>query len=215
MKKMTLLFIILCTSALNAMEVEHNYYVGMSMQDLPKEIQSLIIGHLNTGDTVKNVIKTIMRMSRTNTTFNTIIKDIYDNQKNFITLIQTLANNFHTNPSHIAEQFKTPTSEKYIRLGKALLTIVRTNDFLSVAGIIGDGADINYYDEMNKLTPLVEAIRYQNANMVKLILDLGADPYFTGPYTESYAMKVLKEEKVSEQNEKIQYVLKATTDMMA
>lgn len=91
--------------------------------------------------------------------------------------IRNLINNI---PSiTITDETESPDS-KHKRLGDALLGILLTQDCeQSVKDIINAGADINYYDEINDITPLSYAMKYGGANITKLLLDSGATPTFT------------------------------------
>lgn len=184
MKKTTLLFAILCASALNGMEPERS----TSMQNLPKDVQSLIIMHLNAGDTLESTIRNIVRMSQINTTFHKLVNDVYGNLKGFTSLVHALIIGNRT-PSVIASKFKTPTSQTYLELAEKLFNAVRNNDTELITTLINNGADINYYkDPYDKNTPLVYAIKNKDANMVELLLKLGADPKLN----ESHAMETAK-----------------------
>ena len=218
MKKVVLLFTILCAGALNSMDPtslyelrrtgpEQGRYIGTGMEDIPIEVQSLIITHINTGNTVTNAIRDIIRTSRTNTTLNKIVNDMYGNQKGFSELVHVLADKFNLTPPDVAAKFKTDASTTYIQLATALLYSIKSHDTQFVDNIIKQGADVNYYSGgSDKITPLVYAIRYGTADIVKLLLNSKANPNFTGPYTESYAMKVLERNDITEKEAKKQLI---------
>jgi hypothetical protein len=163
------------------------------MQDLPREVQSLIITHLETGDSLKNIIRAIVRTSQVDTTFFKLVNDIYGNQKGFTALVQVLANKFKMDPYSVAVHFKTPTSEEYIRLITELFAAIRNDDKNKVTELLKAGADANYYAARDKnMTPLAYAVRYRDADMVKELLKFGANPNHMGTFSEPTAIFLLE-----------------------
>lgn len=57
-----------------------------------------------------------------------------------------------------------------------LLDAVKKGDSVKINKLLKDGADINFRDQKSKRTALLEAIESDRADMVKLLLDNGADP---------------------------------------
>jgi ankyrin repeat protein len=58
---------------------------------------------------------------------------------------------------------------------KRLLTAALASDEIALRAAIGDGDDIDEWDELG-MTPLLSAIFIGNVNAVRLLLDAGADP---------------------------------------
>ena len=87
MKKIALLFTLLCAGALNGMEQpEQGHYVGLA--ELSPEIQVMIIQTLNTYDktfspekNLTNTVNAIKAMSETNKQLNEVVNDMYGNLK--------------------------------------------------------------------------------------------------------------------------------------
>lgn len=166
MKKITFLFIILCTGQIYGMEQEQ------SLGNLPKEIHHEIVKALatsnNFGDTVQAVsIASALQGVR------------YDNLKNFTALVHILADKFNKSTCVVSLHFKTPIATEYEKLGNALLSCWPSTK------LIQQGADVNFigYDPVKgKIsTPLIMAARAGNVYLVELLLHAGANPYFESP----------------------------------
>ncbi len=204
MKKIALLFTILCAGALYGMKriqsrSKYGHYV--SMAELSPEIQVMIIQALNTYDknlnpeeNLVNIINAIKAMSATNRQFNTIVNDIYGNLAGFTALVHILGKKFNINTDVIATKFETPIAEKYIQLGQNLMKeTVQLDPINKVVQLIEQGADVNYStkgytvtrpifslaNEANyydAYTPLYWAVRFSRHALVKLLLNAGAIP---------------------------------------
>jgi len=184
MKKTTLLFtMLLCTSALNTMENPQlgRYVIGM--EDLSAEVKALIVSAISTYDNPNDIVNTIKATSHTNLELNAIVNDMYSNQKGFKALIQTLAKKFNSAPPVIAEKFNTAASKKYLNLAVTLLNAISYDAPIDqITQLINQGADVNYYNK-DGISLLLLATSYKsdedndNPELVKLLLDSGANPY--------------------------------------
>lgn len=188
MKKLTVLLTLLCAaSALNGMKVpapkhepERGHYVGLGMEDLPQEIQAIIISYLYAYDDLKLIIGAIKATSLTNKTLQQIIYARYGNQKAFTALIHMLADNFNMSTHAVADQFKTETSREYLRLADTLIKAIQDNDIVTVTNLITQDADVNYQSDA-LMTPLLYAVIELNDDIAQLLLDAGANPHFRHP----------------------------------
>jgi len=163
---------------------------GIGISDLPQDIHNEIINMaLASSNTLEETIKAI-------NVANTLRGARYDNLKDFTKLVHILAKEFGFLPSRVAEKFKTSTARKYIGLGRMLSTSAKYSEFglKHIVSLIEKGADINFMDYVifnernhDHLTlipkgnesPLKNAVKHQNAEIVKFLLDSGANviPY--------------------------------------
>jgi len=118
MKKITLLFTLLCVAALNGMEnPERNDYKGFG--GLSPEIQVMIIRSLNIHDTLYNIIKAIKATSLVDKELNEIVNGEYGNLAGFTALLHTLANKFpDATKENMATLFNTEIANKYLELNR-------------------------------------------------------------------------------------------------
>src|SRR6476660_2972139 len=100
MKKIVLLFTILCVGALNGMEQPQKGHYG-GLAELSPEIQVMIIQSLNTYDknltpeeNLTNIVNAIKAMSETNKQLHAVVNDMYGNLKGFTALVVILAEQF-------------------------------------------------------------------------------------------------------------------------
>lgn len=182
MKKLTVLFTLLCTaSALNGMKPERGRYVGMG--DLPPEVQAIIVSYLHTYDNLNDIVKAIKATSETNRQLKEIVNEEYGDPKKFKALVHVLANKFNTATKNIAEQLGTPfTTKHYTLAGDTLIQAIKNGSIHDVTKAIALGADVNYsFDHgEDKLTPLLLAVTNEKYEIIKLLLDNGANPHFIG-----------------------------------
>src|SRR5262245_54934151 len=107
MKKTIILFTILSIGLLNGMETEPSY------ETLPKELKQEIINTaLATSKSVDEAINTLKTVSA----LQGIQFDKLFDLKDFTKLVHMLADKFNTKTELIAEKFKTPVAEEYVRL---------------------------------------------------------------------------------------------------
>jgi len=213
MKKLTLLLTLLCASALNGMGPGYGHFRGLG--DLPPEIQVMIIQTLNTYNTLDDVINAIKAISKTNQQLNAIVTEEYGNQKRFNALVHTLANKFNTTTKTVAQKLGTLAAKIYITAGDILVQAIKNNSINHIIQAINAGADINYSFNTGHetLTPLLLAVTHEQADIVKLLLEKGANPNFIGSHdviTERglKAIDYLSMKKDnSEQKEKIKALL--------
>ncbi len=188
MKKIALVFIIVCAGALVCASqlygMEPDYMKSGYMENLPEDVQILIIQDLISGNNLRAITRGINAANKT--TLSTTINKIYGNQKVFTQLVHMLADKFNTFPYVIAKEFKTPTAEKYIKLGDQLLQSIKNykknpaEAYSNVIEILEQGADVNCSDFIG-MTPLNYAMRDHpygepSIELIKLLLDSGAIP---------------------------------------
>lgn len=200
MKKLTVLLSLLCAaSALNGMEApepKHERGHDFVLEDLPKDMQVLIIQALNADASLKDTINGIKAASMTNKALQQIVYEEYGdfhNLQGFTKLAHILADAFNTSCYEVATAFNTSIAKEYLtyseRLMKSLTYLMNmyqsVNPVASIQFSIEHGADVNYSDkDMN--TPLKKA---QNGNLqpsklkepqlvdtIKLLLEHGAKP---------------------------------------
>lgn len=173
MKKIALLFTLLCASILNGMEPQ-------TISSLPEELQKEIT------NTVNEIIKQGLTTNNLEEAINTIkvamvLQGIrYDSLKEFTVLVHILANKFNSSAEKVATQFKTSTSDKYMRLAVELIEAIKNKNIDKITELIAQGADVNYYEKdptaADRINPLTHAVKIKDAKIVKLLLDSGAKP---------------------------------------
>jgi hypothetical protein len=194
MKKLTLLFTLLCAAnALNGMEPtslyelqrtgpERSCYVGMEIEDLPQGVQTSIASYLRAYNNLDALIKAIKTTSMPNKLLMQIImSEKYENQKKFTALVHMLADTFNISTAAVAQKFATPAAMLYVQLGNALLIAASHNDFDKVMELFNQHADFNYNTEQERTTPLLNAALANNQQMVQFLIKLKANPYFIHP----------------------------------
>ncbi|WP_158974256.1 ankyrin repeat domain-containing protein [Cellulophaga sp. L1A9] len=77
----------------------------------------------------------------------------------------------HVNPNDKSAKIETTSIKNVAPLSIA----VAKSDLNTVKKFIEFGADIEVKTEVNGMTPLMYAARYNNVSMIKLLLDNGAD----------------------------------------
>ena len=116
-------------------------------------------------------------------------KILQDNLKNFTILMhiledqeKNLQRTKYNRPqlnsvANFAQSFETPLAKKYNELGLKLLI---ASSSTKAAELIKEGADINYSNKLTStyFTPLSMASVSGHVEMVKLLLNAGANPYF-------------------------------------
>jgi len=211
MKKIAILFTILCASALNGMEnPQYGSYKGLG--NLSPEIQVMIIQALNTYKNPVDVINAIKAISLVDKELNEIINQEYGNQKGFTKLVHILADKFNETTGEIADKFKTPAANEYIKLGSQLVNTIMDSDKSEgektkneVIALIKDGADVNFSrkwyfgdEEFGKdwfiETPLGNAIVFkENIELTKLLIQSGANPEKLNPFQKNKMAKLLQQ----------------------
>jgi len=135
MKKITLLFTILCAGQLYGMEAQN-------ISDLPKDVHNEIIKMaLATSDNLDEAIKAIKVASA--------LRGIkYDNLKKFTALVGVLAQKFpDLSREEIAQNFNTPLAKQYSELNYKLENALRAQVayvLKFVKETLDEGADPNY-----------------------------------------------------------------------
>ncbi len=105
MKKLALLFLILCAGALNGMEnPEQKQFLLYG--NLTKDLKAHIITFIKTYDNLDDIINTLESASAANKELNKIVINLYDNLPGFTALIGVLKEKFPGIPrDQIAEKF--------------------------------------------------------------------------------------------------------------
>jgi hypothetical protein len=177
MKKLILLFIMVCASQLYGMEPiepKRGILTG-TWQNLPTEVKSLIITALaQSSNNLNEAIKHIIRLSRANKELNNNLNDL----KGFTKIVHMLANKFGMSTEAIAEKFNTATAKTYLELGNELMGIQSFN-LKKVRELIQEGADVNYSSNQYntdglKETPLTILKKY----LLPLSIRLGDEDRF-------------------------------------
>lgn len=171
MKKIALLFIILCTGLLNSMESKKPLpgHYGIGLGNVPSKVLTII--ELN--NSLVDVIEAIKTESKTDEE----LKHILNEEHEFTKLVHVLADMFNTSTNNIAKKFATQVAGQYITLGDALIDFVaKKNNNKAINHLIIQGADVNYKTVFN-FTPLIIAVRAEaDAALIQLLLNAGADP---------------------------------------
>lgn len=185
MKKIALLFMIVCAGALNGMEPMK----AERISDLPEDVHNEIIKKaLASGDTLSEVMQTVNVASA--------LRGMrYNNLKDFTKLVHILAaNTFDTQTDMVAWHLKnfapdmTEIANQYITLTHNLTDAIETRNINAADLSIQQGADVNYSffcEEYGYTIALISAVRNKDKAMVKLLLDAGANPHFKDRYRKT------------------------------
>lgn len=168
MKRIVLLFTILCVNALNGMEQgQHNYW-----DYLPKELKQVIMHILvTTGDTIDEAVNNIKQASRINKELNQMLTG---NIKGFTALVHILANKFNVSPIGVAGYFEIPIADKYKNLYDQLVNAVVEGNLVDIKRLIAEEADITAGQI------IIPALRSKSkVAVIKLLLENGANPFET------------------------------------
>ena len=135
MKKITILFTLLCTTALNSMEPiepEHGQYTGI--EALIPEVKGLIISCLNTYDKLNAIIYAIRAMSMTSKTFKKIIDEKYGTPEKLETLAFMLRDKFFTQAQELLKDYKKMHVQAYESIDTWYKNATLDTDFYSDLG---------------------------------------------------------------------------------
>ncbi len=135
MKKITILFTLLCTTALNSMEPiepEHGQYTGI--EALIPEVKGLIISCLNTYDNLNAIIYSIRAMSMTSKTFKKIIDEKYGTPEKLETLAFMLRDKFFTQAQKLLKDYKKMHVQAYEAIDTWYKNATLDTDFYSDLG---------------------------------------------------------------------------------
>lgn len=151
--------------------------------ELPIEVKAVLVSILSKGyDNVDDAIKAIQAVSRTNKELNKLVNEQYGKLSDqdleiFTKIVHILADKFKQSTESISQYFKTPIAEKYRRLGEQLISAVRFGNREQIAQLIKQNADINFSIVIKNVSfsPLFMAILLESVELVKLLIDVGAD----------------------------------------
>ena len=192
MKKLILLFTILCAGQLYGMEAQN-------IMGLPEELRTEIIRKaLAASDTLEEAIKAIKVG---------VLRGVnYDNPKDFTKLVHVLAKKFDLDTATVAQEFRTTTvaniAKNYLIQSRMLLKLIASYDagdiqilIDNIKELINGGADVNFVQRhtgmlpslgFNEDTPLIKIFSYKPYNvqealqgiktLVELLLEYGAIP---------------------------------------
>lgn len=189
MKKIALLFTLLCVVALNSMEPEKPELDPVIWKNLPEDVKPLIIMALTeSGDNIDLAICNIIKAAHINRKLNEMINEKYGNLVGFTELVGILGKKFpHITREEIAKKFDIPIAKQYADLGFELLVKVGYGSIGQIVESIKQGADVNFHSDHGffgkRITPLILAIKGIKVDAVRLLLDFGANPYFKHPVT--------------------------------
>lgn len=183
MKKLVLLFTIVCTGQLYGMEPEKHQTVkfGEEWATLPDDIKSLIlVALMQSGNDLDSAIKSIVKASAINVALNKMIN--YNDLQGFTKIAHMLANKFGISTFSIAKEFSTQTSKEYVRLleqahyymGEPIGDHVTDE----IDELIKEGLDVNaiYSDGKSLLQKAILTDR--GLELVNLLLNSGANPHY-------------------------------------
>jgi hypothetical protein len=178
-------FIILCIPILIGMKNLPSKYVVWS--GIPVEIKGLIIAYLCQYDNLDDIINALNALSMTNKELRFMIQKEYGNIEGFTTLVHRLADRFPDfTTQQIAKKFETPAAKQYIELAEKLVAAAYNQDVHTAQEILNKGADINAVLRMEDYQgSILQWALFVNPRfeMIKFLLDNGADPAMKIPYT--------------------------------
>jgi hypothetical protein len=195
MKKIALLFTILCVGQLYGMEEQSPYHA------LPKELQKEIVNTaLATSKSVDNAVDAIrifgtlhkvhygtqsatnLLMTMLPNDLNQAINQIKNLQgttpQDFTKLVHILADKFKTNTLSVASQFinlkiNRTAAEKYIDSGLSFSQAIMTRNLTALNTLINEGADVNFTNS-NGEGPLKWATEKKSQEIIKILRAAGA-----------------------------------------
>ena len=179
MKKIVLLFTVLCAGALNSMDHVKNGHTPL--ENLSLEAKNALTLAFETKN-LDTVITTLKKISDTDDElYNKAMFNILYVAKDkhaFKNLVHILARQFNMHPHKIAEKFKTPTSKKYVELYNELeKNVIDKQNIITIKKLIEGGVDVTANPNILFLAIFAENPK---AAIIKLLLDHGANPYVTG-----------------------------------
>ncbi len=134
MKKLILLFTIVCAGQLYGMEAEQKMgALGTLPQDIRNEIVNTALATSNNPD---EAISMIQKLS-------TFYNVPYDNLNDFKRLVHLLADKFGMSTLEIASKFDTKTAKEYSMLGNLLMQNIIFSKSDEITELISKGADVN------------------------------------------------------------------------
>ncbi len=139
MKKLILLFSIVCAGQLHGMEPEYVIKAD-DMASLPQEIRKFIVLTLVESSTLEEAITAIRLLTETNKEFNAMVNDPIIMR----TIIRILVQKFNAPSEYIAIKLNTPGSKSYIASYSLLRSALDQKDFVKAENLIKAGADIDY-----------------------------------------------------------------------
>jgi len=174
MKKIALLFTIICVGQLYGMEAEN-------IRDLTRDIHYAIIDTaLTRSKSLPEALNMIQKLS--------ILHGVrYDNLNNFTNLVHKLADKFNVSTLKVANEFKTPVAEAYVNLAAELFKACQDGNVDKATQLINKGADVNHTRFLEPtgsgpIKPLLNVALSGNMNiplistlaLIRLLLDAGA-----------------------------------------
>jgi len=193
MKKMTLLFTILCAAQLYGMAKEEA--VGIYTSALPEIKQQIISAALASSKNVDEAIGAIKKFS----ILHRVQSDkLFNNFQDFIKVVNLLSENFpELTKSEIAEKVNPAFAKEYDDLNEQLCMDIRyAGPIEDIIRQLNEGADVNFYLDLPALyigdTPLTLAVKRARVDVVELLLNSGANPFFKQPYNELTALDIVQ-----------------------
>ena len=140
MKKLILLFTIVCAGQLYGMVPEYVIKAG-DMASLPQEIRKFIVLTLVESSTLEEAITAIRLLTETSKELNTMVNEPITMR----TIIRILAQKFNAPSEYIAKKLNTSGSKNYMTRGLDLRVALYQKDFVGAENLIkSGGADIDY-----------------------------------------------------------------------
>ena len=193
MKKITLLFTIICAGQMYGME-QTPY--ALLLPELKQKIVNMALqSKNNTLDEAINALKGASAFYKVS--FDKLFGDL----KDFTKLVHILAAEFNVSTKEVAEKFNIPIAQKYINLGEKLIDLVYGEKLPPVKAIklyeanltpkkanpneiiklIEDGADVNFTAKLDLTSgynesPLSISTNNGDITLTKLLLKHGANP---------------------------------------
>ncbi len=226
MKKLILLFTIVCAGQLYGMKPELDPTLW---SNLPEGVGPLIIMALaDSGNDLSTAIDNIKTASRINKALNQAI-NTGTNLQDFTVLAHLLADEFNVTTKEVAQAFGTTASKEYLTVNAPLeyrrsfsdydMHMILNTSIATIASIaLYWGADVNYtfpgFDEWTgipkKRGPLLIAIERADLPLIQILLDSGARPeendfYYFGTFAtpeKIVEIKKLLEEARQKQQKK-------------
>jgi hypothetical protein len=225
MKKIVLLFTIVCASQLYGMDPTSSFTKvsedrslyelqrtgPQNISDLPKDVHNEII---------KTALATSPDLLRTIEAINvaSALRGVrYDNLKDFTRLVHILSNKFNALDASMIDWFLgyhmpgvALTADEYATLAHDLIDAIEKGQVDTAASLIEQGADVNYSffsEDYGYTSALIIAVRKNDTEIVKLLLNAGANPHHTDKYTRKTALDYAQEKGSQE-------IVKLLTDAM-
>lgn len=184
MKKIPLLFTLICVSVLTGMELES---IGDQFA-LPRKVNHCVVGNMELYNNIDTVIEAIKADSELCPELQVILENKHS--EDFKTILYILAEKFDLSPCTVARKFNTSAANTYANLCDQLREKLKSHDIAGIKQVLEKGADINGLPTL--LIVMNDERQAPTAKLIKLLLKHGAYPFVAMEPSNVTALYMLK-----------------------